>query len=138
MQAMRVLIGDDEPDAAHVLSMMVESLGHDVAGIAFDGRDAVAQAEALDPNLLFLNFKMPRLDGLAATRAIMMRRPLPIILVTGSQDADLIQGAVEAGVMGYLVKPVDRKELAPSIAVAMARFRDLVALGKKWTLEGGR
>lgn len=132
MQEMRVLIGDDEPDAARALRVMVERLGHTVAGIAYDGRDAVDQAEALDPNLVFLNFKMPRLDGLAATRTIMARRPLPIILVTGFQDAEVIQGAVEAGAMGYLVKPVDRKELAPSIAMAMARFGDLVALGKRW------
>lgn len=130
---MRVLIGDDEPDAAHVLRMMVESLGHDVAGIAFDGRDAVARAGSLDPRLILLNFRMPNLDGLEAARQIMARRPTPIILITGAQDAEVIQGAVEVGIVGYLVKPVDRKELAPSIAMAVARSGDLVALGKRWT-----
>jgi response regulator NasT len=101
-----------------------------VAGLAHDGRDAVAKAESLTPNLVFLDIKMPRLDGIGATREIMARRPVPIILVTGHSDPELIEQAMAAGVMGYLVKPLDHKALRPAVAVALARFTDLMALRK--------
>ncbi|HEY7675887.1 MAG TPA: response regulator, partial [Candidatus Methylomirabilis sp.] len=104
MNRLRVLIGEDESVAAEGLRAKLERMGHTVAGIAYDGRDAAAKAESLAPDLIFLDIKMPRLDGLEATREIMAHRPVPIILVTAHSDPDLIQRATAAGVMGYLVK----------------------------------
>lgn len=125
---LNVLIADDEPVVAEGLRVQVEALGHRVVGLAYDGRDAVAKAEALAPGLILLDIRMPRLDGLEAVREIMARRPAPIILVTAHSDAALIDRAMVAGVMGYLVKPVDRKDLGPAIALATSRFGDLMAL----------
>ena len=130
MDRLRVLIGEDESVAAEGLRAKLERLGHSVVGIGHDGRDAVAKAESLTPDLILLDIKMPRLDGLEATREIMAHRPVPIILVTAHSDPDLIQRAMEAGVMGYLVKPVALKELGPAIALALSRFADLMALRK--------
>ena len=127
---LKVLIADDEAVVAHGLRAQVEGLGHSVVGIACDGRDAVGKVEGLEPDLVFLDIKMPRLDGLEAIRQIMSTRPVPIVLVTGHSDPDLIQKAMMTGVMGYLVKPVDRKDLAPTIALAITRFADLIALRK--------
>ncbi len=127
---LRVLIGEDDPVVADGLRARLEALGHSVAGIAHDGQDAVAKAESLTPGLVFLDIKMPRLDGVEAARQIMAQRPVPIILVTAHSDPELIRRAMDAGVMGYLVKPVNRKELAPAIAVAVSRFADLMALQK--------
>lgn len=127
---LRVLIGEDDPVVADGLKARLEALGHSVAGIAHDGRDAVAKAESLTPDLILLDIKMPRLDGVEAAREIMASRPVPIILVTAHSDPDLIRRAMDAGVMGYLVKPVNRKELPPTISVAISRFADLMALRK--------
>src|SRR5574341_419704 len=126
----RVLIGEDDPIVAQGLRAQAEGLGHRVVGLAYDGRDTVAKAAALSPELVLLDIKMPRLDGLEATREIMAQRPVPIILVTAHSDPDLILQATTVGVMGYLVKPVDRKDLAPAIALATSRFADLMALRK--------
>jgi AmiR/NasT family two-component response regulator len=127
---LRVLIGEDDPVVAKALKAQLEGLGHSVAGIAHDGRDAVAKAETLTPDLIFLDIKMPGLDGVEATRQIMAHRPVPIILVTAHSEPGLIQRAMAAGVLGYLVKPVDRKELLPAIALGISRFADLMALRK--------
>jgi response regulator NasT len=127
---LKVLIAEDEPVVAQGLRAQLEALGHSVVGIAYDGRDAVAKAESLGPDFILLDIKMPRLDGLEATRQIMAHRPVPIVLVTAHSDPDLIQQAMTAGVMGYLVKPVDRKDLVPAIALAISRFGDLMALRK--------
>jgi response regulator NasT len=130
MGRLRVLIGEDESVAAEGLRAKLERLGHSVVGIAHDGRDAVAKSESLTPDLILLDIKMPRLDGMDATREIMASRPTPIILVTAHSDPDLIQQAMAAGVMGYLIKPVALKEIGPAIAVALSRFADLMALRK--------
>ena len=127
---LKVLIAEDEPVVAHGLRVQLEALGHSVIGIAYDGRDAVAKAESLAPTFIVMDIRMPRLDGLEATRQIMAQRPAPIILVTAHSDPELIEQAMIAGVMGYLVKPVDGKDLAPAIALAVSRFGDLMALRK--------
>jgi len=127
---LRVLVGEDDPVVADGFRAQLEGLGHSVVGIAYDGRDAVAKAESLTPDLVLLDIRMPHLDGLEATRKIMAQRPVPIVLITAHTDPGLIRGATEAGVMGYLVKPVDRRDLAPAIALAVSRFADLVALRK--------
>ena len=127
---LKVLIGEDEPVVAQGLRAQIEELGHTAIGMAHDGRDAVAKAESLAPDFILLDIKMPRLDGLEAARQIMAQRPAPIVLVTAYSDPELIAQAMAAGVMGYLVKPVDRKDLAPAIALATSRFADLMALRK--------
>jgi AmiR/NasT family two-component response regulator len=127
---LKVLIAEDEPVVAQGLRVQLEGEGYSVVGIAYDGRDAVAKAESLAPDFILLDIKMPRLDGIEATRQIMAHRPVPIVLVTAHSDPDLIQQAMVAGVMGYLVKPVDRNDLAPAMALAISRFGDLMALRK--------
>jgi response regulator NasT len=79
---------------------------------------------------VLLDIQMPHLDGLEAARKIMAQRPVPIVLITAHTDPVLIRRASEAGVMGYLVKPVDREDLAPAIALAVSRFADLAGLRK--------
>ncbi len=126
--SLRVLIGEDEPDEAQTFEIVLKKMGHRVVAIAPDGRDAVVKAELLTPHLIFMDIHMPHLDGIEASRQIMASRPTPIILVTGHADPDLIQRATEAGVMAYLMKPVDAKDLSSAIALASCRFADLVAL----------
>ena len=130
MKELRVVIGEDEPVVAEGLRAQLGRLGHSVVGIAYDGRDVVAKAESLGPDLILLDVKMPRLDGVEATQEIMAHRPVPIVLVTAHSDPELIARASAAGVMGYLVKPVDVKDLNPTIALAISRFGDLIALRK--------
>jgi response regulator NasT len=126
--SVRILIADDEPLVAEGLRSRLKALGHSVAAVAYDGEAAVAKAAALHPDLILLDIKMPKLDGIAATERIMATRPVPIILVTAHCDDTLVMRAVTAGAMGYLVKPVDRQHLLPAIALATARFRDRMAL----------
>jgi response regulator NasT len=80
------------------------------------------------PDLIFMDIKMPGLDGIAAASTIMTRSPRPIILLTAWSERDLVQRAQEAGVLAYLVKPVREAELVPAIEVALARFQELRAL----------
>jgi response regulator NasT len=125
---MRILIAEDEPLVAEGLRARLEGLGHEVVGVACDGGSAVARAEALSPDLIFLDVKMPRMDGLDATERIMANTPAAIILLTGHADPALLDRAMIAGVMGYLVKPVEAKALCPAISLATTRFAELMEL----------
>ncbi len=124
---MRVLIADDEPLEAEGLRVRLQALGHDVAAVVYDGTTAVAQAATLSPELIFLDFRLPRLDGMAAAQRILAGRRVPIVLLTGLLDAELEAQAMEVGIAGYLVKPVDQPELRQSIAKALRRMPPLPA-----------
>ncbi len=127
----RILLADDDRNFGSVLKGELEKDDHEVR-LVTDGVEAVLNF--IDDNyrydFVLLDIKMPRLDGLEATRQIMARRPVPIVLVTAHSDPDLIDHAMVAGVMGYLIKPIDRKDLIPAIALASSRFGDLMALRK--------
>jgi response regulator NasT len=127
-EAMRILIADDEVVIRMGLRTMLEEHGYKVVGEASDGEQAVTLAGKTTPDLVFMDIKMPGLDGIAAASTIMTRAPRPIILLTAWSERDLVQRAQEAGVLAYLVKPVREAELIPAIEVAMARFQELRAL----------
>lgn len=127
-EALRILIADDEPVIRMGLRAMLEEHGYKVVGEAADGEAAVSLVGKANPDLIFMDIKMPGLDGISAAATIMARAPKPIILLTAWSERDLVQRAQEAGVLAYLVKPVREAELAPAIEVAMARFAELRAL----------
>ncbi|HTD46747.1 MAG TPA: response regulator, partial [bacterium] len=126
--AMRILIADDETVIRMGLRTMLEEHGYKVVGEASDGEQAVTLAGKTTPDLIFMDIKMPGLDGIAAASTIMTRAPRPIILLTAWSERDLVQRAQEAGVLAYLVKPVREAELIPAIEIAMARFQELRTL----------
>lgn len=80
---MRILIAEDEPLEAEALRLRVETLGHEVISVVYDGAAAVSQAAVLRPDLIFLDLRMPKLDGLTAAETILANRRVPILLLTG-------------------------------------------------------
>jgi PAS domain S-box-containing protein len=114
----RVLIADDNADAAASLSMLIEMMGHEVR-TARDGLEAVEAAAAFRPELILLDIGMPRLNGYDACRRIRAEswgRDIVIAALTGwGQDEDKRQSRA-AGFTRHLVKPVDPAVLEPLLA----------------------
>jgi len=125
---MRILIAEDETIIRLDLRQMLEQAGFDVCGEAKDGEEAVTLARTLEPDLVLLDVKMPKLDGIDAARRILEERPIPIVMVTAYGEEELVSRAVEAGVFGYLVKPFRETDLLPAIATARARHEELAAV----------
>lgn len=128
MRRLKVLAVEDEGLVAAGLTTMLEILGHQVVGLATDGREAVESAAMLEPDLILMDIRIPIMDGIETARAILGQKPIPIVLLTGHSDEDLARRAGEAGVMGYLLKPVHGNQLRSTIEVALARFEELHAL----------
>ncbi|HJR63908.1 MAG TPA: response regulator [Gemmatimonadaceae bacterium] len=121
---LRILVGEDESVTALGLQQDLRSLGHSVIGIAPDGLTAVSMANALGPDLVILDVKMPHLGGMEAAERIHAARPVPIIIVTAYSDAETLGKATSAPVFHYLVKPVSAQQLGAAIAVAQARHQE--------------
>jgi response regulator NasT len=124
----RVLIAEDEALIRLDLREMLEEEGYDVCGEAGDGRTAVTLAEELRPELVILDVKMPVLDGIAAAEEIALKRIAPVVIITAFSQRDLVEKAREAGAMAYLVKPFQKKDLLPTIEMALSRYAELVSL----------
>ena len=133
MAQTRVVIADDESIIRMDLREMLTNLGYLVVGETGDGVSAVNLARELRPDLVIMDIKMPDLDGIQAAKLLTEERIAPVLLLTAFSQQELIDGAKEAGVVGYIVKPFRESELVPAIEVALARFREFKALEKELT-----
>ncbi|HEV8340558.1 MAG TPA: response regulator [bacterium] len=130
---LRVVIADDEAVIRMGLRTMLEERGYRVVGEAGDGERLVDLVGKLRPDLVFLDIKMPGMDGLTAAERLAETARVPVILLTAYSDRSLVERARRAGVMGYLMKPLREADLAPAIELALARFSDLEALTEEVT-----
>jgi AmiR/NasT family two-component response regulator len=128
MKTLRVLIADDESIRLLSLRKQLATLGHQVVAEASTGDEAVALAGSTLPDLAILDIKMPVMDGIEAAEKITQARPIPIILLTAYDEAQLVERAAQANISAYLMKPVAEEDLLPAITLALARFRQFQAL----------
>jgi response regulator NasT len=91
-----------------------------------DGRSAVEAAATARPQLALLDIKMPDMDGLAAASEIIGLKSTAVVMLTAFSQPELIQRAVAAGAMGYLVKPFKPEELRAALTVAWQRYSQLL------------
>jgi response regulator NasT len=122
------VIAEDEALIRMDLAEMLAEEGYDVVGEAGDGERAVELVESLRPDLVILDVKMPRLDGIAAAERIARQRIAPVVMLTAFSQRDLVERARDAGAMAYLVKPFVQADLVPAIEMARSRFAELAAL----------
>ncbi|RPH61917.1 MAG: DNA-binding response regulator [Chloroflexi bacterium] len=91
----------------------------ELVGEAENGEQAVARANILKPDVILMDLMMPVMDGVAATAAIKKENPgIQIVALTSFQEDELVQNALKAGAVGYLMKNVSARELAAAIKAA--------------------
>ncbi|MCV7384617.1 ANTAR domain-containing response regulator [Mycolicibacter longobardus] len=129
--ARRVLIAEDEALIRLDLAEMLREEGYEVVGEAGDGQEAVELAELLRPDLVILDVKMPRRDGIDAASEIAAKRIAPIVILTAFSQRDLVERARDAGAMAYLVKPFSAGDLVPAIELAVSRSDEIKALERE-------
>ncbi|MDG3012092.1 response regulator [Rhodococcus sp. D2-41] len=127
----RVLVAEDEALIRLDLVEMLREEGYDVVGEAADGQEAVELAEKLRPELVIMDVKMPRRDGIDAASEIASRRIAPVVILTAFSQRELVERARDAGAMAYLVKPFTKSDLVPAVELATSRFSELSALERE-------
>ncbi len=127
-QPPRVLVAEDEALIRFDLVELLNDEGYEVVGQAGDGEAAVEMARELEPDLVVMDVKMPKMDGIAAAEIIASERIAPVVMLTAFSQRDLVEQARQAGAMAYVVKPFDASDVVPAIEIAMARYAEIRAL----------
>jgi response regulator NasT len=130
-QRWRVLIVDDHAQSRAAVAEAVGLQGGTVVGNGSRAEDAVRLVDKHRPDVLMLAVGLPDGDGVDAARQVMSTLPCPIVLLTSHADPAVAARAVDAGVLGFLVKPLRAEELGPALDVAVSRFRELEAVRKE-------
>ena len=127
--ARRVVVAEDESLIRLDIVETLRDNGFDVVGEAGDGEEAVRLVEELRPDLVVMDVKMPKLDGISAAEQINSSGNIaPVVLLTAFSQRELVERAAEAGALAYVVKPFTPADLIPSIEIALSRFQQLVTL----------
>ncbi|MFI5379202.1 MAG: ANTAR domain-containing response regulator [Tepidisphaerales bacterium] len=125
---LRILIVEDESLVGMILRQQLDRMGHTVLGQASNAEEAVELYRRHNPDLVFMDIRLAGSDGLEVAKTLLDERPCPVIVISAYTDRELIDRAAAVGVFGYLVKPVDERELEAQIAVALRRFADQRAM----------
>jgi len=117
MNPVRILIADDHEIVREGLRAMIQKQpGWEVCGDVSTGREVVAQAPELNPDIIVMDIGMPELNGLDATRQI--KRALPnteVLIFTANETEDIVRNVFKAGAKAYLLKSDANKHLIPAI-----------------------
>lgn len=136
MEKIRVVIAEDEAIIRLDLRETLENAGYMVLADTGRGDEAVRLVRKHKPEVVILDVKMPGMDGIQAAREIATTEDTAVVILTAFSQRELIDEAVDAGALAYLVKPYQQSDLVPAIEIARRRheeMRDLTDQAK--TLE---
>ena len=128
MNAIKIVIADNESIIRMDLRELLEEAGHEIVGEAVDGRRAVDLTRKYRPDLVIMDIKMPEMDGIAAAKIIAQEKLAPVLLLTAFSQPEIVERAKDSGVLAYLVKPVRESNLFPAMEIALSRFQEMQAL----------
>jgi response regulator NasT len=125
--ALRVVVVEDEGLIRMDVVATLQEAGYEVIGEGADGEEAIKLATELEPDLVVMDIKMPKLDGISAAEKIAELK-IPVVLLTAFSQSDLVARAAEAGAMAYVTKPFKPTDLLPAIQIALSRHEELASL----------
>jgi DNA-binding NarL/FixJ family response regulator len=118
----RIVIADDHPLVREALKGVIHMYSElELVGEATDGEEAIELCRRLEPDLVLMDLRMPRMDGIEATRAIKTEFPLIVVLMlTAVEEPNSLLDALRVGAAGYILKGSAPSQIADSIRRAMA------------------
>lgn len=131
----KIVVAEDEPITRMDICEMLTDAGYSVVGEASNGLQAVELSRRLKPDLVLMDIKMPKLDGMQAAEILIKENIVhSIIILTAFSGKEFIDKVKEIGVIGYIVKPIDEKSFIPQIEIAIAKGKEIKLMKDK--MEG--
>ncbi|URZ15271.1 ANTAR domain-containing response regulator [Clostridium felsineum] len=127
----RVVVAEDEPITRMDICEMLTGAGYYVVGQAANGLEAVEVCRRLRPNLVLMDIKMPKLDGIEASQILVKENVADaIIILTAYSGREFIDKVKEIGAIGYIIKPIDEIRLIPQVEIAIAKGKEISSIKK--------
>jgi PAS domain S-box-containing protein/putative nucleotidyltransferase with HDIG domain len=118
----RILLVEDDKTTLHILAKYINDLGYDLIQSVATGEEAIEAVHDTQPDIILMNIYLSgKLDGIAATERIKELHNIPIIFITSTSDNVIIQRAMATNPSGYVIKPVDKRELNAVLEIALIR-----------------
>jgi two-component system, response regulator PdtaR len=124
----RIMVVEDESILRMDIKEMLKEAGYDVVAEANSGDAAIELAALHQPDLIVMDIKMPKMNGIKASRIIYQAFQIPALLLTAYSERDLVEEAKNAHILGYLVKPISERDLIPAVEIALAQANRLKTL----------
>ena len=128
-----VFVAEDEAIIRLDIVETLMSMGYEVVGEASRGDEAEAAIRAAQPDVAILDIKMPGRTGIEVAKSLTDDLVCAVVILSAFSQRGLVDEAIEAGVLAYLIKPFHRNELSVQIGVALARHRQMKALADEVT-----
>ncbi len=136
MEKAKILVVEDEGVLAKGIERKMTALGYIVTGIAFSGEEAILMAEQERPDLVLMDIKLDgEMDGVEAARHIRERFDIPVVYLTAFSDKETIRRAKITEPYGYVLKPVNEREIHCNIEIALYRHNIKTELLRKEKME---
>jgi len=136
MEKAKILVVEDEGVLARGIERKMTALGYIVTGIAFSGEEAIRKAAENRPNLVLMDIKLDgKMDGVEAARQIREKFKIPVVYLTAFSDKETIRRAKITEPYGYILKPVNERELHCNIEIALFKHNIEAALLRKEEME---
>jgi two-component system chemotaxis response regulator CheY len=120
---LKVLIADDSMIIRKKISKLLNKLGHEVVFDATNGQEAIDGYEQHKPDLITMDITMPDMDGITAVKHIISKdSDAKIIMVTSHGQEDMVIKSIQAGAVGYMLKPITEEKLAASIGEVFIEY----------------
>lgn len=128
----KIIVAEDEPITRMDICELLISSGYDVVGEAADGLQVVDLCRRHKPDLVLMDIKMPKLDGIQAAQLIMKENLVEaIVMLTAYSGKEFLDKVKKIGAIGYIIKPIDEKTLIPQIEIAIAKGKEIESIKHK-------
>ncbi|MTI80302.1 MAG: ANTAR domain-containing protein [Firmicutes bacterium] len=125
MSEIRVVLVDNDVSWQKNLKSILQKVGCLVVGEAEDGLTAIKIIRARQPDIAIIEASVPVKDGVEVAKIINEDRLAPVVLTSANYRQELLDNAINAGVKGFLVKPIDESSLIPAIEIALSTYHEM-------------
>lgn len=130
--AYQVILAEDEPITRMDISEILTNSGYNVIGKASNGLEVIELSRIYKPDLVLMDIKMPKLDGIQAAQMILKESLTDsIVMITAYVGKEFVERVKGIGALGYLVKPIDERTLIPQLEIAISKGKEIKKMKNK-------